>query len=116
MQKYIVVETEEDEAHLVASGLDTMAEIEVSGRNNALSHMTSITMTENAYVVYVVGTACEENRFFKDWLVDADSLASRTNGVSQGSILPAAPSIEAACRNDVWVSRLKQRLDGNPKS
>lgn len=113
MQKFIIVETEEDKAHFASSGLDTLAEVEVSGRNGALSHMTSITMTEDAYVIYVVGTTSEEDRFFKDWLVDADLLARRGNNISQGSILPAAPSIEAACRNDAWVSRLKQRLQGS---
>ena len=113
MQKFIVVETDEDEALLIAGGIDRLAEIEVSGKNNALSHMTSITMTENAHVVYVVGTTSETDRFFQYWLGDAKSLAARSNGVSKGSILPAAPSIEAACRDVVWVSRLKERLEGN---
>ena len=114
MHKIVVVETEEDEAHFIAAGLDSLAEIEVSGRNNALSLMTTIAMTENAYVIFVIGTASEADRFFQSWLADAKSLAGRTNGVSQASILPATPSIEAAFKDDAWVGRLKQRLEGNP--
>ncbi|TLX16063.1 hypothetical protein [Rhizobium sp. MHM7A] len=116
MRKFIVVENEEDKAHFVAAGLDSLATVYVSGRNSALSLTSSFAMTDKTYAVYVIGTASEEDRFFSDWLVDAEYLASRSINDSQGSILPAAPSIEAACRNDAWVNRLKQRLDGHRKS
>lgn len=116
MRKFIVVETEEDKAHFVAAGLDNLATVYVSGRNSAVSLTSSFAITDDTYAVFVIGTASEEDRFFRSWLADAEHLTSRSINDSQGSILPAAPSIEAACKNDAWVERLKQRLDGNRKS
>jgi hypothetical protein len=115
MRKFIVVETEEDKAHFVVAGLDNLATIFVSGRGSAVSLTSSLAMshTTTTYAVYVVETTSEEDRFFKSWLADAQYLASRAINDCQGSILPASPSIEAACKNEAWVERLKQRLDGN---
>jgi hypothetical protein len=116
MRKFIVVETDEDKAHFVAAGLDALATVYVSGKNSAVSLTSSFAMTDNTYAVFVIGTASEEDRFFRSWLVDAEYLTSRSINESQGSILPAAPSIEAACKNPAWIERLKQRLEGNRKA
>jgi hypothetical protein len=116
MRKFIVIETEEDKAHFVAAGLDSLATLYVSGKNSGVSLTSSFAMNDNVYAVFIIGTTSEEDRFFKSWLADAEYSTSRSINDSQGSILPAAPSIEAACRNEAWVNRLKQRLDGDRKS
>ncbi|MCZ7861063.1 hypothetical protein O9X98_06555 [Agrobacterium salinitolerans] len=113
MNKFIVVETEEDKIHLSATGIDNLATILVSSNGAAISLTSSLAMTDDTYAVYVVETPSAEARFFKDWLVDADYLAGRAINNSQGSILPASPSIGSACRDATWVHRLKQRLEGN---
>jgi hypothetical protein len=113
MERYIVVDTEDDEAYLIAAGLENHATIVVSDKSAALSATSSIACTEDAYVVYVVGTPSEQDRFFKDWLVDANCLASRSINRSQGSILPASPSIEIACKSPEWLGRLTRRLYGD---
>jgi hypothetical protein len=117
MRKFIVVETEEDKAHFIAAGLDKFADVFVSGRGSALTLTSSFAVSHNTtYAVYVVETTSEEDRFFKSWLVDAEHITGRSVNDSQGSILPASPSIEAACKDEAWVKRLKKRLNGNRKS
>lgn len=117
MRKFIVVETEEDKAHFVTTGLDSLATVFVSGRNSGTSLTSSFAMTNETHAVFVIGTASEEDRFFKAWLVDAEYLVSRSVNNSLGSILPAAPSIEAACRNSscregdiLWRNAKREQL------
>ena len=116
MRKFIVVETEEDKSHFVTTGLDAIATVYVSGRNCGTSLTSSFACRDNTRAVFVIETKSEEGRFFKSWLLDNEYLASRSISNSQGSILPASPSIEAACNNPAWVDRLKRRLDGNRKA
>jgi hypothetical protein len=117
MRKFIVVETEEDKSHFVAAGLDALATVFVGGRaSSSLSLTSSFAMTDPTYAVFIIETASEEDRFFKSWLQNASEHVKYARNDSQGSILPVSPSIAAACKDEAWVNRLKQRLDGNPKS
>jgi hypothetical protein len=113
MRKFIVVETEEHKAHLVAAGLDSLATVYVSGMSAGVTLTSSFAMTEKTIAVFVIETTSEEDRFFKSWLADAEYLVGRSINDSKGSILPAAPSIEAACTNPQWLERLKERFEVN---
>ncbi len=113
MLKYIVVETDEEEQLLVEAGLDRLAEIVVSGYDSGPGLASSIALSriETTNVVFVIGTLSEEDRFFNSWKENADFIAERAINDNRSSILPAAPSIEVACKNPAWVERLAVRLN-----
>lgn len=109
MRKIVVVETEEDKAHLVAAKVDRWATIFVSGGNSVIL-TGSFGVSGDTRAVYVVGVQSEEDRFFKQWLTNSESLISRSFDDRRSSILPASPSIEAASQSVAWVDQLKTRL------